>query len=145
MSESSLPGTFACAGASAAGSQIADAIGPILNEIVDRFGRGQRVAVDQALSFGNEAINVGARVGNYARPSERAVWSELQMRLACTIQSLLIRTGSPRSCVSNIIGIRNLRLFPGVQSQAYGGLTKRANDTDAKAFEWGARRRPQCS
>ena len=56
----------ACAGASAAGSQIADAIGPILNEIVDRFGRGQRVAVDQALSFGNEAINVGARVGNDA-------------------------------------------------------------------------------
>ena len=66
MSESSLPGTFACAGASAAGSQIADAIGPILNEIVDRFGRGQRVAVDEALSFGNEAINVGARVGNDA-------------------------------------------------------------------------------
>jgi ElaB/YqjD/DUF883 family membrane-anchored ribosome-binding protein len=56
MSESSLPGTFACAGASAAGSQIADAIGPILNGIVDRFDRGQRVAVDQALSFGNEAI-----------------------------------------------------------------------------------------
>jgi hypothetical protein len=66
MSESSLPGTFASAGASAAGSQIADAIGPILNEIVDRFGRGQQVAVDQALSFGNEAINVGARVGNDA-------------------------------------------------------------------------------
>jgi ElaB/YqjD/DUF883 family membrane-anchored ribosome-binding protein len=56
----------ASAGASAAGSQIADAIGPILNEIVDRFGRGQRVAVDQALSFGDEAINVGARVGNDA-------------------------------------------------------------------------------
>jgi len=59
----------ASAGASAAESQIADAIGPILNEIneiVDRFGRGQRVAVDQALSFGNEAINVGARVGNDA-------------------------------------------------------------------------------
>ena len=37
-----------------------------MNEIVDRFGRGQRVAVDQALSFGNEAINVGARVGNGA-------------------------------------------------------------------------------
>jgi hypothetical protein len=65
VSESSLRGTFACAGASAAGSQIA-AIGPILNEIVDRFGRGQRVTVDQALSFDNEAINVGARVGNDA-------------------------------------------------------------------------------
>ena len=35
----------ASAGASAAGSQIADAIGPVLNEMVDRFGRGQRVAV----------------------------------------------------------------------------------------------------
>jgi hypothetical protein len=35
-------------------------------KIVDRFGRGQRVAVDQALSFGHEAINVGARVGNDA-------------------------------------------------------------------------------
>ena len=59
----------ASAGASAAECQIADAIGPILNEIneiVDRLGRGQRVAVDQALSFGNEAINVGARVGNDA-------------------------------------------------------------------------------
>ena len=56
----------AFASASAAGGQIADAIGPILNEIVERFGRGQRVAVDQAASFGNEAINVGARVGNDA-------------------------------------------------------------------------------
>lgn len=56
----------ASAGASAAGSQIADAIGPVLKEIVDRFGRGQRVAGDQALSFGNEAINIGARVGNDA-------------------------------------------------------------------------------
>ena len=34
----------AFASASAAGDQIADAIGPILNEIVERFGRGQRVA-----------------------------------------------------------------------------------------------------
>ena len=29
-------------------------------------GRGQRVTVDQALSFDNEAIDVGARVGNDA-------------------------------------------------------------------------------
>jgi ElaB/YqjD/DUF883 family membrane-anchored ribosome-binding protein len=56
----------ASAGASAAGSQIADAIGPVLNEMVDRFGRGQRVAVDQASSFGNGAVNVGARVGTDA-------------------------------------------------------------------------------
>jgi hypothetical protein len=56
----------ATAGASAAGSQIADAIGPILNEIVDHVGRGQRAAVDQTWSFGNDALNVGADVGNNA-------------------------------------------------------------------------------
>jgi hypothetical protein len=52
--------------ASAAGNQVADAIWPILNDIVDRFGRGQRAAVDGAGSFGNEAVKVGARVGNDA-------------------------------------------------------------------------------
>ena len=54
------------AGAVATGGHIADAIGPILSEIVDRFGRGQRVAADQAASFGNEAVNFGTRVGNDA-------------------------------------------------------------------------------
>ena len=33
---------YASASASAAGNQIAEAIWPILNDIVDRFGRGQR-------------------------------------------------------------------------------------------------------
>jgi predicted NAD/FAD-dependent oxidoreductase len=37
--------------ASEAGAQIADAIGPILNEIVHRFGRGQRVAVDEPANW----------------------------------------------------------------------------------------------
>jgi hypothetical protein len=41
-------GRRAAAGASAAGNQIADAIGPILNEVVARFG----LAVDEAGSFG---------------------------------------------------------------------------------------------
>jgi hypothetical protein len=48
----------------AAGNQIADAIRPILNDVVDRFGRGQRLAVDEAASFGSEAVKVGARVGS---------------------------------------------------------------------------------
>ena len=54
-------GRRASSSASAAGSQIADAIGPILNEIIDRFGRGQRIAADEAVSFGNEAAKMGAR------------------------------------------------------------------------------------
>ena len=46
----------ASTGASAAVNQIADAIWPILDEIVDRFGRGQRAAVDEAASLGSEAV-----------------------------------------------------------------------------------------
>jgi hypothetical protein len=56
----------ASASASTAGSQIAEAIWPILNDIVDRFGRGQRAAVDEAASLGNEAVRIGARAGNDA-------------------------------------------------------------------------------
>jgi ElaB/YqjD/DUF883 family membrane-anchored ribosome-binding protein len=59
-------GQRAAAGASVTGDHIADAIGPILSAIIDRFGRGQRAAVDQAASFGNDAIEVGARMGNDA-------------------------------------------------------------------------------
>jgi ElaB/YqjD/DUF883 family membrane-anchored ribosome-binding protein len=43
-----------------AGNQIIDAIVPVLNEIVDRFGRGQRVAVNEAASFGNKAVKTGS-------------------------------------------------------------------------------------
>jgi ElaB/YqjD/DUF883 family membrane-anchored ribosome-binding protein len=49
-------GRRASARASSAGDQIIDVAGPILNELLQRFGRGQRVAVDQAASFGNDAI-----------------------------------------------------------------------------------------
>jgi|SRR5580658_8181875 hypothetical protein len=56
----------ASANASTAGKQIAEAIWPILNDIVDRFGRGQRAAVDEAASWGNEAVKIGARAGNDA-------------------------------------------------------------------------------
>jgi hypothetical protein len=59
-------GRRAAAGASAAGNQIADAIEPILHEIVDRFGGGQRLGVDQVARVGNEAVKIGARVGSNA-------------------------------------------------------------------------------
>jgi hypothetical protein len=52
--------------ASAAGNQIAEAIWPILNDIADRFGRGQRAVVDEAASVGNEAIKFRAGAGNDA-------------------------------------------------------------------------------
>jgi hypothetical protein len=55
-------GRRAAAGASAAGNQIADAIGPILNEVVARFG----LATDEAGSFGNEAVKIGTKVGSDA-------------------------------------------------------------------------------
>jgi hypothetical protein len=57
-------GRGAAVKASAAGDQIADVLGPILSDIANRFRRGQRVAVDEAASFGNEAVKLGAKVGN---------------------------------------------------------------------------------
>jgi ElaB/YqjD/DUF883 family membrane-anchored ribosome-binding protein len=59
-------GRRASATASAAGGQIADAIGPILNDLVERFRRSQRVAVDEASNYGDEAMKFGARVGTDA-------------------------------------------------------------------------------
>jgi hypothetical protein len=59
-------GRRASAGASAAGNQIADAIGPILQEIVDRFGEGKRLGVDEVARVGNEAVKIGASVGSDA-------------------------------------------------------------------------------
>ncbi len=52
--------------AATAGNQIADAIAPVLNELVERFGRGQRVAVDEAANFGNEAVKIGTKIGSDA-------------------------------------------------------------------------------
>jgi hypothetical protein len=54
------------ANVSAAGNQIADAIGPILNEIVDRFGWGRRAAFDGAANLGDEARKFGTKVGGDA-------------------------------------------------------------------------------
>jgi hypothetical protein len=61
-----IAGRRASAGASAAGDQIADVIGPILSEITDRFRRGRRVAIDEAASAGSDAMRFGARVGGDA-------------------------------------------------------------------------------
>ena len=59
-------GRRASSSVSAAGNQIVEAIWPILNEIGNSFRRGQRVAVDEAASFGNEAIKRGAKMGSDA-------------------------------------------------------------------------------
>jgi hypothetical protein len=75
-------GRRASASASAAGNQIADAIGPILSEIVDRFRRGQSLAVDEAVSFGNEAFKTGAKLGNDAL---RRIASEAKQRPLVTL------------------------------------------------------------
>ena len=59
-------GRRASASATAAVNQISDAIGQILKEIEDRFRTGQRLAVDEAASLGNEAVKTGVRIGNDA-------------------------------------------------------------------------------
>jgi ElaB/YqjD/DUF883 family membrane-anchored ribosome-binding protein len=59
-------GRNASESASTAGNQIAEAIWPILNDLVYRFGRGQRAAVDEAASLGNEAVKISGRAGNDA-------------------------------------------------------------------------------
>jgi ElaB/YqjD/DUF883 family membrane-anchored ribosome-binding protein len=37
-----------------------------LSEITGRFRRGQRLAIGEAASFGNEAVKIGAKVGGEA-------------------------------------------------------------------------------
>jgi hypothetical protein len=59
-------GRRASSSVSAAGNQIVEAIWPILDEIGNSFRRGQRVAVDEAASFGNEAVKRGAQMGSDA-------------------------------------------------------------------------------
>lgn len=60
-------GQRAAVGASAAGGdQISDAIAAAVSEIVDRFRSSGRLAGDEAARFGNEAVKIGARVGNDA-------------------------------------------------------------------------------
>jgi ElaB/YqjD/DUF883 family membrane-anchored ribosome-binding protein len=54
------------ASAAAIGDQIADAITPVLNDIIDRFWRGQRAAVGGAANLGDQAVKIGTRVGSDA-------------------------------------------------------------------------------
>ena len=56
-------GRRASAEAAAAGDRIAETIGPILNDIAERFRQGQQVALDQASTFGNQAVKIGSKVG----------------------------------------------------------------------------------
>jgi hypothetical protein len=63
---SKTAGSRAAATASSAGVQFAEAIGPVLNDVLERFRRGQRLAADEAVSFGNEAAKIGVQVGNDA-------------------------------------------------------------------------------
>jgi hypothetical protein len=56
----------ASASASSAGTQFAEAVGPILSEVFDRLRRGQKLAADEAASFGNEAARIGAQAGHDA-------------------------------------------------------------------------------
>ncbi len=66
----------------AAGNQIAEAIGPILNDIVERFRRGQRWAADQTVSAGNQAVKVGAKAGNQAMKVGAKAGNEALERIA---------------------------------------------------------------
>jgi len=59
-------GGRASAAASVAGNRIADAIGPILSEMVDRFRRGESSALEEAASFGNHAVKRSAKLGKDA-------------------------------------------------------------------------------
>jgi hypothetical protein len=59
-------GRRASAGAAAASNHIADAIGPILNDIVYRFRPNRRMTVDEAAGYASEAVGTGATFGNDA-------------------------------------------------------------------------------
>ena len=59
-------GRRASTNASAAGDLIADTVGPILNNIADRFWHGQRAAAEGAADLSGRAVRMGGRVGNDA-------------------------------------------------------------------------------
>jgi hypothetical protein len=61
-----IAGQRASSGASTTANQFVDAITPILNDLTDRFRRGRRATLDEAASFGTEAVRVSARAGNDA-------------------------------------------------------------------------------
>lgn len=59
-------GQSASGAAAAALDQIVAAIGPVLQDIEDRFRAGQRQAVDQAMNLATEARRMGSEAGNQA-------------------------------------------------------------------------------
>ncbi len=59
-------GRRASAEAAVAGDRIAETIGPILNDIAERFRHGQHAAFDQAATLGNQAVKIGGKVGGDA-------------------------------------------------------------------------------
>ena len=50
----------------ATGDQIGDAVASAVSEIVDRFRSGRHLAGDEAVRVGNEAVDIGAKIGNDA-------------------------------------------------------------------------------
>jgi ElaB/YqjD/DUF883 family membrane-anchored ribosome-binding protein len=75
-------GRSTSAGVSAAGDQIGDAIAVAVNEIVQRFRSGRRLAEDEAVRLGHDAAKFGAKVGSDAL--ER-VASEVEHRPLVTL------------------------------------------------------------
>ena len=75
-------GRRASAGTAAAGDQIGDAIATAVNEIVQRFRSGRRVAEDEALRLGHDAAKFGAKFGNDALAR---VASEVEQRPLVTL------------------------------------------------------------
>jgi hypothetical protein len=61
-----IAGRRASSGASAAASQVVDAILPILGDLTDRVRRGQQTALAEAKGVGADAVKAGVRVGNDA-------------------------------------------------------------------------------
>ena len=62
-------GRRASAEAAAASDRIAETLSPILSDIAERFRAGQQVALDQASTFGNQAIKIGSKYGADAADS----------------------------------------------------------------------------
>jgi ElaB/YqjD/DUF883 family membrane-anchored ribosome-binding protein len=83
-------GRRASANALAAGDQIADAISPILNDIVARFRRSRRAALDGAVDLSNQAAKAGQRAGadalqRVARQTERRPFAALAVMIGVGI------------------------------------------------------------
>jgi ElaB/YqjD/DUF883 family membrane-anchored ribosome-binding protein len=77
-----MAGRRSSAAAVAAVDQLGEAVSTILNEMLDRFHRGRRMAGDEAARFGNEAVKAGAKFGNDAL---QRVATEIEERPLITI------------------------------------------------------------